>query len=313
MPRRGEKDIPIKIGGWDGHFVTEKPVLKPGYVLANKTNIPSNTTKQGSPQQQAAVASKQNLSGQHEINHKIHIEGDTSDRRDSHSSQYASVNPHSNVEQNNSNVSNMYGRSSSPTILPTKWDGTFAKASNNGPTRIKPSQHTNTNNFYGYSTEPEILPAQWDGKFAPNSGGPYRPKPNPYTNTNNFYGYSTEPEILPVQWDGKFAKGTEVRIKPETNQSDFRKLYGVTSESEILPAQWDGKFTSGNPENTYYVPDRNQSMTNDFYGYTTEPEILPVQWSGKFETDPNDVRIMQERNQSDVRDYADHRNFKISN
>lgn len=57
--------------------------------------------------------------------------------------------------------------------------------------------------------------------------------------------------------------------------------------------------------------DQHQSNTNNFYGFNTEPTILPTTWSGKFQLDPNDVRIKQERNQSDVRDYADHRNFVV--
>ncbi|XP_055688239.1 uncharacterized protein LOC129792871 [Lutzomyia longipalpis] len=90
-----------------------------------------------------------------------------------------------------------------------------------------------------------------------------------YATGNQFYGYTTEPEVLPVTWDGTFAPSTQ----------------------------------------TYYRPDRNSSNTSQFYGFCTEPEILPVQWSGKFETDPTDIRIKPERNRSDVRDYAEARNF----
>jgi len=68
---------------------------------------------------------------------------------------------------------------------------------------------------------------------------------------------------------------------------------------------------SGNNPNLF--KDQHQSNTNNFYGFSTEPEILPVSWSGKFQLDPNDVRMKQERNQSDVRDYADHRNFVVRN
>jgi len=70
---------------------------------------------------------------------------------------------------------------------------------------------------------------------------------------------------------------------------------------------------SNSRSNTYFFKDQHQSNTNNFYGFNTEPEILPTTWSGKFQLDPNDVRIKQERNQSDVRDYADHRNFVVKN
>ncbi|XP_059613750.1 uncharacterized protein LOC132259934 [Phlebotomus argentipes] len=85
------------------------------------------------------------------------------------------------------------------------------------------------------------------------------------------------------------------------------QFYGYTTEPEVLPVTWDGTFAPSG--GTYYRPERNRSETSQFYGFCSEPEILPVQWSGKFEVDPNDVRIKPERNSSDVRDYADHRNF----
>lgn len=313
MPRRREKDIPIKIGagGWDGKFVIEKPVLREGYVLVN-----NNRSRHTSPApvdfvdaapSSSATINERRPTPANEITHKIQVEGSGEQNR-SQSNHYNR--PSSSSDQRSSNANDLYGRASHTTVLPTKWDGTFAPG--HQAVRPKQQQHTNTNNFYGYNTEPTVLPAQWDGKFAP--GGVYIAKPQQHTNTNNFYGYNTEPTVLPVAWDGKFAQGTEVRIKPETNRSDFRSLYGVSSEPTILPTQWDGKFTnSGNPDNVYMVPERNQSMTNDFYGYNTEPEVLPVQWSGKFQTDPNDVRMIQERNASDVRDYADHRNFRAVN
>lgn len=306
MPRRGEKDITIKIGsgGWDGRFTVEKPVLKEGYVLAGRhTSPPPENNRRDSVD--SAPRQPNNDQQSHEITHKIQLEAGNNGLSSAQNGNYRS-----NADQRQSNPSNLYGRSNETTVLPTKWDGTFAKG--HQAVRPAPSQHTNTNNFYGYSREPEVLPVQWDGKFAP--GGVYIRKPNQHTNTNNFYGYTTEPEILPVQWDGKFAQGTEVRMKPDQQRSDFRSLYGVSSEPTILPAQWDGKFTtSDNPDNVYMVPERNQSQANDFYGYNNETEVLPVQWSGKFQTDANDVRILQERNASDVRDYADHRNFRVIN
>lgn len=129
---------------------------------------------------------------------------------------------------------------------------------------------SNASDFHARRSHTEVLPTRWDGTFAP--GAPYRPKPSPYTNTNNFYGFDTTPTVL--------------------------------------PAQWDGKFQPAAPGNTYQVPKNQESMTNDFYGYNTEPTVLPTVWSGKFQLDPNDVRVKPERNGSDVRDYADHRNFR---
>lgn len=82
--------------------------------------------------------------------------------------------------------------------------------------------------------------------------------------------------------------------------------FGYNTETEVLPVAWDGTFVG---QGYRHKPDRNQSSTNQFYGYSNEPTILPAQWSGKFELDPTDVRMKPERNQSNVRDYADERNF----
>ncbi|KAG4071575.1 hypothetical protein HA402_011729 [Bradysia odoriphaga] len=83
----------------------------------------------------------------------------------------------------------------------------------------------------------------------------------------------------------------------------YRKNSGASSDNE-------DQSECNNPN---LFRDQHHSNTNNFYGFSTEPEILPTTWSGKFQLDPNDVRIKQERNQSDVRDYADHRNFVVRN
>uniref|UniRef100_A0A6B2EHY5 Uncharacterized protein n=1 Tax=Phlebotomus kandelakii TaxID=1109342 RepID=A0A6B2EHY5_9DIPT len=134
----------------------------------------------------------------------------------------------------------------------------------------------------------------------------------------------TRDEDIPIKiggWNGKFVyeKPKVIQEHQESNASGSNprdqkpiyatgnQFYGYTAEPEVLPVTWDGTFAPSNQ--TYYRPGRNTSNTSEFYGFCTEPEILPVQWSGKFEMDPNDVRLKPERNQSDVRDYADHRNF----
>ncbi|XP_055702011.1 uncharacterized protein LOC129801207 [Phlebotomus papatasi] len=128
-----------------------------------------------------------------------------------------------------------------------------------------------------------------------------------------------KPKVIPHQDDAQNTSGhddvTTAKGHPrQSGQGDKKpvyatgnQFYGYTTEPEVLPVAWDGTFAG--PTQTYYRPDRNTSDTSQFYGFCTEPEILPVQWSGKFETDPTDIRIKPERNRSDVRDYAEARNF----
>lgn len=98
--------------------------------------------------------------------------------------------------------------------------------------------------------------------------------------------------------------------RPEPPQpQQYDRKNSATSDDEKDPNQSD----CNNSRNVNLFRDQQQSSTNNFYGFNTEPEILPVSWSGKFQLDPNDVRIKPERNQSDVRDYADHRNFVVKN
>lgn len=276
MSQRGHQDIATKIGagGWDGHFTIEIPQLKKGYVLASNfnKNEAQKLANAGHENDSQTTASPSTAVPAVAGNEITHTISRPASSLTSPSA--PSATPHVvRVDQLDSNGSDFHARASHTTVLPTQWDGTFAPGGR-APSRVQPlAQQTNTNNFYGYTTEPEVLPALWDGKFAPGGGGAaYRPKPSPYTNANNFYGYTTEPEMLPTRWDGKFA-----------------------------PA---------GPDNVYTVPERNQSMTNDFYGYNNETVVLPTEWSGKFELDASDVRVRPERNESDVRDFADHRNYR---
>jgi len=97
------------------------------------------------------------------------------------------------------------------------------------------------------------------------------------------------------------------RPEPPQPQQQYRKN-SATSDDER------DQLDCGNARsNVNLFKDQHHSNTNNFYGFSTEPTILPVSWSGKFQLDPNDVRIKPERNQSDVRDYADHRNFHVKN
>lgn len=139
----------------------------------------------------------------------------------------------------------------------------------------------------------------------------------------------TRNEDIPIKiggWNGKFVvdNNTAPRVQQHKNDSntyesrDVRdstpapkyatgnKFFGYNTERERLPVVWDGTFVGQN-----YRPkgDRNQSNSDRFFSYNTEPTVLPTQWSGKFELDPTDVRMKPERNNSDIRDYADDRNF----
>lgn len=97
------------------------------------------------------------------------------------------------------------------------------------------------------------------------------------------------------------------RPEPTPAQQQYRKNSAASSGDE--DRDHDQPDCSNARHDALLFKDQQQSNTNNFYGFNTEPTILPVSWSGKFQLDPNDVRLKQERNQSDVRDYADHRNF----
>lgn len=144
-----------------------------------------------------------------------------------------------------------------------------------------------------------------------------------------------EEKDIPIKiggWDGKFVYEAPTNLRPgyvlvnhkrkRSNlhtqdqrpispppQQRYERKNSATSSGDEDHDQIDGNKTG----NAYLFKDQHQSNTTNFYGFNTEPEIMPVSWSGKFQLDPNDVRIKQERNQSDVRDYADHRNFVLKN
>ncbi|XP_065356223.1 uncharacterized protein LOC135950618 [Calliphora vicina] len=118
----------------------------------------------------------------------------------------------------------------------------------------------------------------WNGKFhyppgSTNNVSKVRRYNQNITDTQNFYGYTSEPTILPPVWDGTFKKSGEVIMQQERNRSD----------------------------------------DSEYFQYNTEPTILPTSWNGEFQQDPNDVRILPERNFSDVRDYAEAHRFKRVN
>lgn len=143
----------------------------------------------------------------------------------------------------------------------------------------------------------------------------------------------TRDEDIPIKiggWNGRFVvdKNAAPIIRQHRNDSSIyeppqntresspeksapkyatgNKFFGYHQECEKLPVVWDGTFVGQN-----YRPkgDRNQSNTDRFFAYNTDTEVLPVEWSGQFQLDPNDVRMKPERNNSDIRDYADERNF----
>ncbi|XP_055849059.1 uncharacterized protein LOC129914044 [Episyrphus balteatus] len=96
-----------------------------------------------------------------------------------------SANNVSKVRKHNefvTNTNNFYGFNREPIILPTTWDGTFAKS---GEVRIQQERNrSDDQNYFDYNTEPTILPTEWNGQF----------------------------ELDP----------DDVRIKPERNYSDVR-------------------------------------------------------------------------------------------
>lgn len=135
-----------------------------------------------------------------------------------------------------------------------------------------------------------------------------------------------EEKEIPIKiggWDGRFVyekpkvKEGYVLVSHRRTRSN---LHTQDKRPDTPPQHRKNSASSDNEDkdqsechNVNLFKDQHQSNANNFYGFSTEPEILPVTWSGKFQLDPNDVRIKPERNQSDVRDYADHRNFVVRN
>lgn len=140
-----------------------------------------------------------------------------------------------------------------------------------------------------------------------------------------------EEKEIPIKiggWDGKFVYEKPVLREGYVLVSHRRRRSNLHSQDQrptTPPPQHHRKNSGASSDNEDHIDgnssgtnpnlfrDQHQSNTNNFYGFSTEPVILPTAWSGKFQLDPNDVRLKQERNQSDVRDYADHRNFVVRN
>lgn len=196
------------------------------------------------------------------------------------------------------------------------WDGRFVVDRNAPPRIIKHKNDSSTsyaheprdvqdsgapryatgNKFFGYNTETEKLPVVWDGTFV---GANYRPKQDRNrSNTDRFFAYNTETEVLPAEWSGKFQLDpNDVRIKPERNMSNVRdyadeRNFITAEERAALDREIAESKARG--DDVVWSNDRNFGKTG---------------WNGKFQLDPTDVRIKPERNMSDVRDYADARNF----
>lgn len=190
MPRKmRDEDIPIKIGvgGWNGKFVYEKPMVKPGYTVVEKKK-PYDPNKRPDEVSSTSGSNSSRESQERQYDHKQY-------QHEQHHAQYN-------------------GRDT---------EGFHPQSPPKEQYYYKPDQNwSNTTNFYGYSNEPTILPVQWDGTFAKGSDVRMQPERN-RSDQSKFYGFSTEPEVLPVQWSGKFEMDpNDVRIKPERNFSDVR-------------------------------------------------------------------------------------------
>lgn len=278
--KRNEDNIPIKIGGWDGKFVYEKPSLKDGYefVKPSRGTLERQQWQEGKKEiikssyenQKSTMDSKHttNISSQSR-EHTIHVETEAQNFNHGQQKPYSYSNVHlENENQSGYNDQQQYHRDQ----------------------QQQQQKTSDAANLHGYHTETETLP------------------PENISDASQLYGYSREPTILPAQWDGKFPEGyRSYRPKPDQNRSSANNMYGFSTDPTILPTQWDGKFVKSGE--TFLVSDRNQSATNNFYDYDNTPTVLPTTWNGEFQLDKNDVRIKPERNASDLRDYADHRRF----
>lgn len=327
--KRRNDDIPIKIGGWDGKFVYEKPVVKEGYELVKSTRgtldrqtwqdgqkVIINNNGQQAENTSSTTERRTSTTSNHSASSKEHIvkiEMNAQERNTTHDTRNENV--YQNTVQDQQQRQREYQQYQQQHSAPNNSQGpntpqreSTAHPSIGGYVHRPDHNASNASNLHGYTNQTEVLPAEWDGKF-PEGYLAGRPRPQQNTsNASNLYGYTTEPEILPARWDGKFPEGYLAgRPKPNQNRSNASNLYGFSSEPTILPTVWDGKFAKSGE--TYMVPERNRSDADNLYEFDTKPTVLPTTWNGQFQLDPNDVRIKPERNVSDVRDYADHRRF----
>lgn len=342
--KRRNDDIPIKIGGWDGKFVYEKPVVKEGYELVKSTRgtLDRQTWQDGekviihkgqqaqntsSTTERRSSSTSSHSSKEHIVKietsakqqsaydaNTVYNNASQDQQRQFEYQQYLQRQQEQRQQQQhqfhrvNNNSSNETTQNNSQGLYDQRENSPHPSNDNGYVAAQRDPNASNASNLHGYSNVNEVLPAQWDGKFPEGylAGRPH-PQQNA-SNTSNLYGYTTEPEILPARWDGKFPVGYLAgRPKPNQNASNASNLYGFSSEPTILPTTWDGKFTKSGE--TYMVPERNRSNADNLYQFDTKPTVLPTTWNGQFQLDPNDVRMKPERNASDVRDYADHRRF----
>ncbi|XP_030370850.1 uncharacterized protein LOC115621367 [Scaptodrosophila lebanonensis] len=69
--------------------------------------------------------------------------------------------------QNVTNTNNFYGFNTEPIVLPTTWDGTFARS---GETRMQPQRNcSDDQNYFDYDTSTTVLPPTWNGEFVTDS------------------------------------------------------------------------------------------------------------------------------------------------
>lgn len=334
MSRKGSQpEAQTKIGGWDGRFVVEKPVLPQGYKVVESTRgalaheqwqeptvchkttqhsrqetsrNSSTATQQQHHQYQQQQQQQQQVQYTNQNSNQYNVPISYNDPREHYVKIERAHDEHSGSIRTNSNCVNQ-----STTIL------------NGNSQRVLPHQtYQNGQQIVPVNAPVQNLPTSNYIPYGNSSYVPYGSKSHASETTsqtvrnvatgNQFHSdsYATEPEILPPRWDGTFPSNyLQGRPKGNQNSSNTNSFYGFAREPEILPTTWDGTF--GKSGETCMLPDRNRSATNDFYGYNSEPTILPTTWNGEFQLDPNDVRIKPERNVSDVRDYADHRNFHL--
>lgn len=203
--RNCDDDIQIKIGGWNGKFVADN---SPPRILKHRND--SSTYE-------------------------------SQDQRDSKSSP-------SKAAPKYATGNKFFGYNTEREKLPVVWDGTFV-----GPQyRARGDRNqSNTDKFFAYNTEPEVLPVEWSGKFQLD---PNDVRMKPERNRTDLMDYADERNFITAEeraaldremaeskargddvvwsndrnfgksgWNGKFQLDpTDVRIKPERNQSDCR-------------------------------------------------------------------------------------------
>lgn len=201
-----DEDIQIKIGGWDGRFVTDRnapPIIR---HHKNDSNTYDQQDSRAQPQSSKAAAPKyatgNKFFGYHAEHEKLPVVWDGT---------FVGPQYRAKGDRNQSNSDKFFAYNTETTVLPTQWSGKFQLDPND--VRIKPER--NNSDYLDYADERNFITAEeraaLDREIAESKA---RGDDVVWSNDRNFGK---------TGWNGKFQLDpNDVRIKPERNQSDCR-------------------------------------------------------------------------------------------